>query len=323
MHCPRLDHFVRFNQDGSIGKCGHMIDSPGFLSWDDMQSSPWLASIKEKMSNDQWPNECRRCQLTEPRHSIRLDSVRRHEFLKKNPDYIILGGVLDNVCNSACQSCNSNLSTKIGSLESRDYIRINNTSLFDRIPMGRVVEIDINGGEPTSSPNYQRLLQNLPSTVKILRVNTNGSRVLPNIRNLLDQGTHIILTLSLDGTKRIHDYVRWPITWDVYLSTIDKYQKLKQQYRNLTLQSWTTLHALNIADFDNIKKFSQEQEIKHSWAYLEKPQALNVRYQNSFTISEKHFDPEVVAIDTNNQEQIDAYIKKQDRLRNIRIRDYL
>lgn len=323
MYCPRFDHFVRFNADGSIGKCGHMVNAPTFRSWDDMQGSEWLSSVREQMLNDQWPTECHRCQITEPSHSIRLDSIKRHNLLQKYHDYVILGGVLDNICNSACQSCNSSLSTKIGSLESKNYIRINNTRLFDCIPMDRVVEIDINGGEPSASPNYQQLLENLPASVKILRINTNGSRMLPNIENLLNQGIHVILTLSLDGTGKVHDYVRWPITWNNYQSTIGKYQKLKQLYHNLTLQSWTTLHALNLGDFDNIKKFSLEQGLKHSWAYLDHPQELNVKYCNSFTLPQKKIDPNVIAIDINNQADIDAWITKQDCIRNINITDYL
>ena len=323
MHCPRLDHFVRFNANGTIGKCGHMIGAPEFQSWQEMQDSQWLSNIRILMSEDRWPSECRRCQATEPSHSIRLDSIKRHELLKQHQDYLILGGVLDNVCNSACQSCSASLSTKIGSLETKDYIRIDNVDLFDQVPLDRVVEVDINGGEPTASPNYQRLLENLPPNVKILRVNTNGSRLLPNIKTLLDQGIHVIITLSLDGTNKVHDYVRWPVTWKQYQSTVEKYRELKKQYHNLTLQAWTTLHVLNLADFTNIKTFAEQQGLNHSWAYLERPAELNVKYSNSLTVPQKDFDPDAVAIDKNNQQELDLFIKKQDLLRNIDIRDYL
>ena len=33
MYCPRLRHFVRLNQDGSIGKCGHMVNAMGFKTF--------------------------------------------------------------------------------------------------------------------------------------------------------------------------------------------------------------------------------------------------------------------------------------------------
>lgn len=323
MYCSRLDHFARFNADGTIGKCGHMINAPGFASWQEMQNSTWLQRVRSDMEQDRWPAECRRCEATEPGHSIRLYSNQRHQLLEKYHDYIILGGVLDNVCNSACQSCNANLSTKIGSLYSKDYLKIDNTDLFNRIPMDRVYEIDINGGEPTSSPNYQRLLENLPKSLRILRVNTNGSRLLPNIEPMLFSGVHVIVTLSLDGTKKVHDYVRWPIKWENYQQTVEKYQKLANQHQNLKLQAWTTLHVLNIADFLNIKNYARDNDLSHSWAYLENPHLLNLRYKNKMSLPFKDLDSNYIAVDEDNQNDLDKFILIQDQLRNIKIQDYL
>ena len=65
MYCPRLKHFVRLNQDGSIGKCGHMINAMGFKTFDKLDNSKWLKDIKDTMAKDEWPNECKRCQQTE------------------------------------------------------------------------------------------------------------------------------------------------------------------------------------------------------------------------------------------------------------------
>lgn len=323
MYCPRLDHFARFNSDGTIGKCGHMVDAPGFSSWNEMQDSQWLQRIKTEMSQDIWPQECRRCQATEPSHSIRLDSLRRHEILKRFKDYIILGGVLDNICNSACQSCSPVHSTKIGSLENKNYIRVDNKQLFSRVPRERIHELDINGGEPTASPNYKALLNDLPPSVKILRVNTNGAMVLPNLENILSKGIKVLITLSLDGTGQTHDYVRWPVKWANYQATVDRYKTLAVGHSNLELQAWTTLHALNIANFENIKSYAKDRGLKHSWAYLEYPKPLNLRYTNSMTMTMQHIDPGYIATLENNQQELDEFITAQDRLRGINIRDYL
>jgi hypothetical protein len=58
MHCPRLDHFVRLNQDGSVGKCGHMVDAKGFKALEELEHSEWLKSVKDTMSQGKWPAEC-------------------------------------------------------------------------------------------------------------------------------------------------------------------------------------------------------------------------------------------------------------------------
>ena len=74
MYCPRLDHFVRFNSNGTVSRCGHMINAPEFDTLAEMESSVWLQQIKDRMSQDQWPPECARCQETEP-NSIRMFSI--------------------------------------------------------------------------------------------------------------------------------------------------------------------------------------------------------------------------------------------------------
>jgi len=330
-YCPRLEHFVRFNANGTIGKCGHMVGAPTFSSWEEMENSSWLDSVKTQMINNQWPLECRRCQQTEEsaQQSIRLNSIERDRLLSAiNKDYLILGGVLDNICNSACQMCSARLSTKIGSLYTSDYIKVDNNHLFKQVPRERIVELDLNGGEPTASPAYQSILNNLPEHIKILRVNTNGSRVLPNIEPILKRKIQVIVTLSLDGVGAVHDYVRWPVKWNKYTQIVEKYKRLQSQYKNLKLEAWTTLSALNAADFDNIVEYANSNNLNHSWAFLNTPEELDARNTNYLTLlaKEKIKNQAVkkqLATQQYNQADIDRYITTQDKLRNIAIEDYL
>jgi sulfatase maturation enzyme AslB (radical SAM superfamily) len=308
-----------------------MVDAPGFESWQQMQDSDWLSEIFNTMDNDQWPKECRRCQYSEQSGSMSIRQAanqRDLELQSQKDDYLILGGVLDNICNSACQSCNANLSTKIGSLSTKQYPRVDNTHLFSRIPMDRVIEIDLNGGEPTASVNYQMLLDDLPDQVRIVRVNTNGSRLLPNLKKLLDKHHQVIITLSLDGTGQVHDYVRWPIKWSAYQSVVESYRDYRDRYPNLELQAWTTVHALNISDWPNISTFARQNRLDHSWAWLEYPQSLSAMYKNTLTVTAREIlsdFPEfsLVATGDDNQEQLDTFVSQQDQLRGINIKDYL
>jgi len=85
-----------------------MVDSKVFDSYQHLEGSDWLDGIKEQMRKDIWPEECKRCEQSEgvKGESIRTNSIKRHKILhpiKKN--YLVVGGVLDNICNSACQSC--------------------------------------------------------------------------------------------------------------------------------------------------------------------------------------------------------------------------
>ena len=57
MYCPRLDHFVRFNANGTVSRCGHMVSAPEFDSLSEMESSDWLKDTKQKMLRNEWPAE--------------------------------------------------------------------------------------------------------------------------------------------------------------------------------------------------------------------------------------------------------------------------
>ena len=337
MYCPRLKHFVRLNQDGSIGKCGHMINAMGFKTFDKLDNSKWLKDIKDTMAKDEWPNECKRCQQTEELNgeSIRTKSIERHKILHpRKDDYLVVGGVLDNVCNSACQTCNAGLSTKIGSLKSKNYPKVNNYETFWKLPLNRILEVDVNGGEPTASKNYKKILANLPPNTKIVRMNTNGSRMIQELETILRNRTMVIVTLSFDGTGDVHDYVRWPIKWRNYIKTVQAYKDLQKQYPLLKLNCWTTVSSLNVENLPNILDFATEQGLDHDWAFLNTPDQLNVKYKNKFTISAKKKlmkSPYAVcrdisdklAIGPDNDSILEQFIRRQDKLRKINIKDYL
>jgi sulfatase maturation enzyme AslB (radical SAM superfamily) len=293
MHCPRLDHFVRLNANGTVGRCGHMVKQPQFNNLEVMESSEWLANIKESMYKNLWPAECTRCKETEQLTgtSIRLNAIN-FDKLQKSIDYLSVGGVLDNVCNSACLTCDENHSTLIGGLKSKTYTIVDNSSAFWGLPLDRVVHLDINGGEPSHSKNYKHILANLPKSIKSVRLNTNCSSVLEELWDLCHSGVQVTVTVSLDGIGPVHDFVRWPIKWEKFYANLQRYMEMP-----IKLNTWTTVSVLNVDDLPNIIKFTQEHKLDHSYAYLKEPFELAVENKDS---------PEST-----------AYIQKQKQLRGI------
>ena len=290
MHCPRLDHFVRFNSNGSVSRCGHMVNAPEFDTLEDMESSVWLVKTREKMQSDKWPAECVRCQETEP-NSIRqytIDLDKQTEQL----DYLQVGGVLDNVCNAACLSCNETLSTRIGSLSGSGFPVYNNLDKFWTLPQERIVHLDINGGEPSFSKNYKKILANLPPNLKTLRLNTNCSTVLNELIDIASRGIEVTVTVSCDGIGPVHELARWPISWQTFYNNLMQYKAMP-----VRLNLWTTVSILNVDDLANIQEFAYNHGIDHSWAYLKNPIELSVD------------NPDIIAGE--------AYIAQQKKLRNI------
>jgi molybdenum cofactor biosynthesis enzyme MoaA len=300
-----------------------MTNAPQFETLMQMDSSEWLANIRTDMSQDSWPSECVRCQEVEEvgNKSVRQQSLDRHApLLDTRSDYLVLGGVLDNVCNSACQTCNETLSTKIGSLHSKEYVKINNSALIDTLPVERIVQMDINGGEPSASPNYLKLIENLPPNVRYLRVNTNGSRLITVLPDLVQRGVKVTVTVSLDGIGRAHDYVRWPIKWQDVEQNIQAYQAMGLH----ELNTWTTVSALNIGDLKNIFEYVKQHNINHSWALLETPEVLSVKYSNHLTRTADVPDElkYIVASGEDNTVELQLWTTAQDHLRGIKRWDF-
>jgi sulfatase maturation enzyme AslB (radical SAM superfamily) len=314
MQCPRLDHFVRFNSDGTVSRCGHMIDAPRFASLEEMEESLWLRNVKLYMHKGLWPAECNRCKQTESvnESSIRLNAINFDKIQPKS-DYLIVGGVLDNICNSGCLTCDENHSTKIGSLVLKTYPIVDNTNRFWKLPIDRIVHLDINGGEPSASKNYKEVLKNLPSNVQSVRVNTNCSLIIDEIKPLIDKGVKVTVTVSLDGINEVHDFVRWPIKWNKFYENLLYYQSIDK----LELNTWTTVSALNIHNFVAIKQFVEEHHLDHSYAFLHNPDPINVRYQNNLTLPYKNLFPDVVAIGKNNQDELNLFMQKQKQIREL------
>ena len=74
--------------------------------------------------------------------------------------------------------------------------------------------------------------------------------------------------------------------------------------------------------FEVVHYFAKNKNIPHDWAFLEQPGVLNVKYTNKFTLLAKHMSPNEIAVDENNDELLSEFIDRQDRLRNIDIKDY-
>jgi len=288
MHCPRLEHFVRINANGSIGCCGHMINAQQFDTVEQLQNSKWIADLKMQMYQDTWPAECERCERTEQINgtSIRLNSIKRDKVLKAfQDDYIQLGGTLDNYCNSACVTCNALLSTRIGNL--KDNLVVNdNWKQYQQLPHNRLVEIDINGGEPSISVNYNRMLDNLPSSVKIVRINTNGASIIKQIDKLLEKGVKVIVTVSFDGIGAVHDYVRYPVKWNNFEKNLMHYNSIDD--RLFDLDTWTTVSCLNVKQLPDIQDYCKKHNIKHQYAFLSTPNVLSVDHSNWLTANTPH-----------------------------------
>ena len=297
-----------------------------------MMASDWVQEIRDTFAADKFPEECVRCKVSEDlnHYSVRQGAIDEHKKQTKE-DYLIADVLLDNICNLACQFCSPMASSKIGALHSPHHYKIhNNTNHFEKLPLERITQLDLAGGEPSYSKNIKNLLMNLPPNVNSLRINTNCTTYMDEIIPLLDKGFIINLSISFDGVGKVQEYVRWPIKWDKFCSVLYQYKKLQSIYpNNLNLGFWTTINVLNINDFNNMKSFSNSVDISFSYSLLHSPTALNIKYKNELTnkASEDSVLNEIfgtqLACDIDNQQEFDNFIATQDSLRGIKISDFI
>ena len=291
MHCPRLDHFVRFNPNGTVSRCGHMVAPAQFDSLADMDNSRWLRKIREQFKQGHWPTECQRCEEVEQEspNSIRIHAIAM-DTVETQRDYLQVGGVLDNICNAACQTCSPECSTRIGALTSKTFPIVDNSNRFWDLPQHRIRHLDINGGEPSYSKNYKQLLATLPPNLRTLRLNTNCNTVLTELTEIAGRGVEVTVTVSCDGIGAVHEFVRWPIKWETFYQNLMTYKTMPVQ-----LNLWTTVSVLNLHDLPNIQQFAKEHGIDHGYSYLKQPKELDVNNKN--------------------QAEVHAYIQQQKQLR--------
>lgn len=343
MQCPRLDHFARIvpgkkSESTMVTNCCVMIDPPSFSSYEKMMKSRWLKDIRLKFQNDQFPKECVRCRDQEQvgLSSDRLFWLKEHEKLQAvNPDYLTVALKLDNICNTACQFCNPETSSKIASLHGYSIKIVETGSFYDTLPTDRITQIDFEGGEPSNSKNVIEVLQNLPKNVKGIKIYTNGRSFIKELVSIIQRGVHVQISISLDGVDKVQEYVRWPTKWSEYNKTVVEYKKLTEAYPTLvSVNFFTTVCALNINDIENIINYAGRCQIPLATSKLSVPACLNITKSNKFTLRARdlyqHSENEYLrklsqgtAVEADNSLEIERFISSQDKLRSINIEDFI
>lgn len=345
MHCPRLDHFAKIlphdykpNQT-AVMSCCVMTDAPLFDSYDEMIGSEWFTQTKKLFFDDKWPVECVRCKQQEEIGLVsdRLQWIDFHQYLLKDhgPDYLMVSMMLDNVCNTACQFCSPHISSKLASIQNSPLKIRQVGSYEEKLPLSRITQIDLEGGEPSNSKNVKSLLGNLPHRVKTLKMYTNARTFLDELVPLAEKNIELQISISLDGIGPVQEYLRWPTQWNEFCQALEKYKKLQEQFPKLVnLCFKTTLCALNINDIPNIIEYAKSQDIVHSMSQLAYPSVLHISAINHYTVRAKEkllsSDDETLkklalgmAVNNANQQQIDEFIANQDRIRKISIKNYI
>ena len=324
--CNRLKHGVSVGIRGSSFRpCCLITKKPGFDSLEEMRSSDWYYNLLDKEKEGIWPAECSICHEQEQQNqpSVRQASNKKHKLYSSiNPNYTILDISPNNVCNSACQTCNPSQSTFYAKIAGVKQLMMQDDNWVLNLINEDVVQIEIAGGEPLYSKISLKILGNLPKSVKWLRINTNASNYY-DFTNLLESGVNCELTLSIDAVGRLFNYIRWPLEWSKVDANIESWLELRQKYPQLRVGINAVVSALNIGHLNELETYASERNIGLYYSYLRNIDVLSVKYRNFLTEPAKDAKYNLpIAVDRDNTHKLLEWFDKNDRMRSIDFRHY-
>lgn len=329
MHCRLLENQIHIAVNGQYRLCCISNEDNNTETIFTHTPQEWLKSntikkIKESLSNNQWPDACKKCQIEEElgNTSKRLDNVQY------GPGISHLDLRFGNSCNLKCISCNPRSSSSIA-IEELEMNNLNNKinpsninwydekfiSYFENLPLK---EVYIAGGEPMMLKYLPQFLDKLDPSVT-LRFNTNGTIYNKQLENQLRKFQKIIMSVSIDAIGKKIEYIRFGSNWINIETNIKKYS----DYCNINITPCISI--LNALYYDEIINWSSYNKFEIFENMLITPNWLNLK-NAPISLKEqiKYFHSwKNQGADINEQKKFIVNIQKLDKFRNINIKDYL
>jgi sulfatase maturation enzyme AslB (radical SAM superfamily) len=168
---------------------------------------------------------------------------------------------LSNTCNLACRMCDSTNSSKLAQMarkhdSMKGYLQIlpHKKRISPEVLRGSFKNaklVSFAGGEPTIDEDTLTVIKMIRSEstdITAINFSTNLTTINDDLLYELNdiasnKIVNVVLSISIDGPKHIHEYIRYHCSWDIMMSNIE-YIKLK--YPNIQFSANTTISAMNV-----------------------------------------------------------------------------
>lgn len=313
-----------------------------------------ITQVKQQMLNGVRPDACHKCWKLED-IGLQSDRQLKNSMLDyytntdigllyqqaKNNQASVLSYKIDTstTCNSTCVTCGPQASTAWHKLDSKSRLTLAKRPVLitklaskELINFETAVSINFRGGEPLLSKTNFFVLEQLiahNNTDCFISFTTNGSIIPSEYQiSLLKQFKNLNFNLSIDGTGKVFEYLRYPLTWPDMLKTIDFCKQMQ-----IDVSASYTISNLNVMYHDDTTQWFKDNSIP---------------YINNIVHSPVHYAPSSLPLDakkqiiklTSDQEIAGLFkdhtlqddinyssavldIKKQDLQKEINIIDYL
>lgn len=240
-----------------------------------------------------------------------------------------------NVCNAACVTCNGESSSLWLSYERQNNVNTHKTWQINSVESlsinySTAVSIGFRGGEPTLSKTNFSVLEKLVeynNTDCFISFTTNGSFNLTDYQiELLQKFSNVDFCLSIDGTEKVFEYMRYPLTWNKLLNNIEFCRK-----HNFMMNVSYTLSSINIYYYNQTIEWFESNGLEYlvnpvNYPRWCRPGALSQSIKKQLieknSRASKFLDCHT-ASDDRDFELMKQEISKQDSWKGISIANYL
>ena len=229
--------------------------------------------LREKNQNNEYIAECEKCYYEESigHKSLRQELNEKYNTNEISLKYLEIG--LDNLCNLACDGCNSEFSTswikKEVEIFGQSKYKLIETKDFD-VP-NSVNKILFLGGEPLITNRHLNVINTVEEKNLVeLIYNTNGM-FIPEDTKIFDQFKSVKFILSIDGYGTNNSLVREGANWDKILDFVEWTTAQKYQ-----LQINTVLHRNNYFMLGDLHSWVVDNDFEWYINCLTYPRELDI-----------------------------------------------
>lgn len=229
-----------------------------------------------------------------------------------------------NICNGTCVTCGPGSSTAWQELQGMP-IQYQQQEIAG-IDWQHTRYLSLVGGEPLLERRNWRLLETISAKGNhdlFITVVTNGNATIsPANIDLLQRFTNLNICLSVDGTERVFEYMRYPLEWSKLQTNLDTMRTITN---NISIS--TMVSNVNVYFLDDIDAWCRANQLPVTYkaitwprifAPANLPQALKQLARERSPSSQPFLMEHVDDWQALRQE-----ITRQDRLKKISIVDYL
>ena len=276
----------------------------------------YLQKMRQQFINNERPETCSRCWDEEDagRRSKRINTLTKFKHEVEDLDLSqtttdqlwFLDLKLGNICNLKCRICGSWSSSKWAAEEIQydvaKGIDKKDTFAYKMLKAGNwpresekfwddlkkmlptVRYFEFTGGEPFMIQEHFDLLKmavDLGVAKNIsLHYNTNATQLpVKALEEIWPEFANVEIAFSIDNLGERFEYERHGAKWKQANTTIDTFNRYREQTKNITTQLCFTINMFNCLYIDELLRWAEEKEFDYiHWNMLHDPKHFNVSY---------------------------------------------